>query len=106
MVEYVEGNVNLSDREGREKAIEFAKSMNNYEKRIDLKDYIVDDLFRILRSNINLKNMQGLVIEGLIRALITEYEKLEFSPRSGMPYFKDDINADLGYIYSFYPHNL
>ena len=54
MVKYIEGNVNLSDREGREKAIEFAKSMNNYEKRTDLKDYIVDDLFRILRSNINL----------------------------------------------------
>ena len=105
MVEYIENKPNLGDNNGREMAIEFARSMNNYEKRIDLKNSVVSDLFDILRNN-SLKTFDGDIIENTIIALLEMYEGLNFRKGSGMGYFTGDINSNLGYIYSFYPSEL
>ena len=92
MVRYVENKPNLSDSKGREIAIEFARSMNNYEKRIDLKNAVVSDLFAILRNN-SLKKIDGDMIEDTIRALIRMYDGLVFSKESGMGYFSSDVKS-------------
>ena len=105
MVKYIENRPNLGDSNGREIAIEFARSMNNYEKRIDLKNDVVSDLFAILRNN-SLKKFDGDMIEDTIRALIGMYEGLGFSEGTGMGYFSSDVNSSLGYIYSFYPDEI
>ena len=105
MVEYLKNKPNLSDSKGREIAIEFARSMNNYEKRIDLKNAVVSDLFDILRNN-SLSTFDGDIIENTIIALLEMYEGLNFRKGSSMGYFTGDINSNLGYIYSFYPHEL
>lgn len=105
MVEFIKNKPNLGSDKGREIAIEFARSMKNYEKRIDLKNAVVSDLFAILRNN-SLKEFDGDMIEDTIRALIRMYDGLVFSKESGMGYFSSDVNSNLGYIYSFYPDEI
>lgn len=106
MIKYIKNHINLGNDEGRSIAIKFARSMNSYEKRSDLKDSVINDLFKILRNSNSLSEYDGDLIEDTITALIREYNSLEFRKGSGIEYFSSDINSDLGYIYSFYPDDL
>lgn len=105
-MEYIEDKINLGTDSGRLNAIKFAKSMINNEKNVILKNVVIGDMFNILNSNENLSEFDSYLIENTIDALLNDYENLNFNDSRDIVYFSSDVNSNLGYIYSFYPHNL
>ena len=106
MVEYIENKKNLSSELGRMQAIDFAKSMINQKKSIELKNEVVNDMFNILKCNRELTEFDGNLIQDTIEALLSDYDNLDFDNKFDIRFFSSDINSNLGYIYSFYPQYL